>query len=61
MTYPFIIMCKTKIEAYALGMANVQITVRFWWKTGFYAPTPLIDTIVFLNNVSDEVGSRCNW
>lgn len=57
-THAVIIMRNAEIQTNALGMANVQITVRFRRKTRFHPPAPFAGAIIVIDNVANEIG-RC--
>ena len=57
MAYAVIIAGKAEIEAYAFCMADVQVAVGFRWEAGFHAAIPFTGSIIFFDNVADEVGS----
>ena len=50
-----------EIEANRLGVADVQITVGFGWKSGHQLPAIFGGLKVVNHNVADKVGRRFRW
>src|SRR5262249_18277864 len=53
------VFCRdTKVETDGLGMANVEMAVRFWWKTCRDPPVMLVGLEVCSNNVTNKIRYR---